>query len=364
MADTTSGRFDANLGDIMQNVRQIDSFLDVVFEFLYRRTDFYHIMKHEDDTIGLPPGIARKYVMQAYMKYERMSQEIEKKVSSKGEKKGAAAENVDEPPPALETVEVATTDTSELPGGPRPVGGTCAETGASTDGPQPVMTNPDTGEVIQGCGGATGGQRSTTTTTTTKDKTSTSKELQLNKADTYNGALRENYAWSQTLKDVDIKVFVPSNVTKAKQVTVDVKNDQIKVSMKGSSSDGQGEKVLVEGQLVEKVKGEESIWSLEPGKCIQLNLEKRKQTWWKAVFVGEPEIDQKSIDNVQYVHEMDDESQLDYQRVMYDMERKRQGLPTSKEQETHSMLRKAWDAEGSPFKGTEFDPSKVNISAS
>ena len=29
--------FDANLGDILQNVRQIDGFLDVVFEFLYRR---------------------------------------------------------------------------------------------------------------------------------------------------------------------------------------------------------------------------------------------------------------------------------------------------------------------------------------
>ena len=25
------------------------------------------------------------------------------------------------------------------------------------------------------------------------------------------------------------------------------------------------------------------------------------------------------------------------------------------------MLRKAWDAEGSPFKGTPFDPSKINF---
>ena len=25
------------------------------------------------------------------------------------------------------------------------------------------------------------------------------------------------------------------------------------------------------------------------------------------------------------------------------------------------MLEKAWDAEGSPFKGTPFDPSKVNV---
>ena len=25
------------------------------------------------------------------------------------------------------------------------------------------------------------------------------------------------------------------------------------------------------------------------------------------------------------------------------------------------MLKKAWDAEGSPFKGTPFDPSRLNI---
>ena len=25
------------------------------------------------------------------------------------------------------------------------------------------------------------------------------------------------------------------------------------------------------------------------------------------------------------------------------------------------ILRKAWDAEGSPFKGTPFDPSKINF---
>lgn len=52
----------------------------------------------------------------------------------------------------------------------------------------------------------------------------------LNVADTYNGASRDNYAWSQTLKDVDVKVFVPPTVTKAKQLSVDIRSDFIKVS--------------------------------------------------------------------------------------------------------------------------------------
>lgn len=71
--------------------------------------------------------------------------------------------------------------------------------------------------------------------------------------------------------------------------------------------------------------------------CIpQITLEKKVQTWWKSVFVGEPEIDQKSIDNTLNIHEMDTESQDDYRRVMFDMEQKRQGKPTIKE-----LVRKA-----------------------
>ena len=37
MAAPMPGKFDGHLCDILQNVHQIDSFLDVIFEFLYRR---------------------------------------------------------------------------------------------------------------------------------------------------------------------------------------------------------------------------------------------------------------------------------------------------------------------------------------
>ena len=33
-------------------------------------------------------------------------------------------------------------------------------------------------------------------------------------------------------------------------------------------------------------------------------------------------------------------------------------------QKTHELLKQAWNAKGSPFAGTEFDPSKVNVSPS
>jgi len=37
------------------------------------------------------------------------------------------------------------------------------------------------------------------------------------------------------------------------------------------------------------------------------------------------------------------------------------GLPTTEEEQQQELLKQAWNAEGSPFKGTPFDPSQLNI---
>ncbi len=46
---------------------------------------------------------------------------------------------------------------------------------------------------------------------------------------------------------------------------------------------------------------------------------------------------------------------------MYEQQRKQQGLPTTDEEKQYEALKTAWDSEGSPFKGTPFDPSKLNL---
>lgn len=48
------------------------------------------------------------------------------------------------------------------------------------------------------------------------------------------------------------------------QVSVSLQVNSIKVCMR----DGAEEKVLMEGELTNKINTENSVWSLEPGKCV------------------------------------------------------------------------------------------------
>ena len=47
-------------------------------------------------------------------------------------------------------------------------------------------------------------------------------------SDTYNGASLDNYKWSQTMTDIDVRVPIAPG-TRSKDVTVEIKNDHLKV---------------------------------------------------------------------------------------------------------------------------------------
>ena len=50
----------------------------------------------------------------------------------------------------------------------------------------------------------------------------------------YNGAVLDKYTWSQTIKDIDIKVPVPKCIRQARDLTVEIKSTSLKVSLKGN----------------------------------------------------------------------------------------------------------------------------------
>ena len=53
----------------------------------------------------------------------------------------------------------------------------------------------------------------------------------------FNGDVLENYMWSQTGSEVDVRVPVPSSVS-GKDVTVEIKNNSLKVALKNTHKEG------------------------------------------------------------------------------------------------------------------------------
>ena len=54
--------YDNALLGILQNEGKLETFLDVIFGFLCRRTDFFMIMQNEKQRYGFPPGVAEKMI--------------------------------------------------------------------------------------------------------------------------------------------------------------------------------------------------------------------------------------------------------------------------------------------------------------
>jgi hypothetical protein len=95
--------------------------------------------------------------------------------------------------------------------------------------------------------------------------------------------------------------------------------------------------------------------------CVCVYLEKERESWWKSAVHGDAEIDTTQVDSTRDLYDYDGETQGAIRKIMFDQHQKRLGKPTSEEMANEDMLRKAWDAEGSPFKGTPFDPSRINM---
>ena len=66
--------------------------------------------------------------------------------------------------------------------------------------------------------------------------------------------------------------------------------------------------MIIEGELYDKVKAEDSIWTIEENKLLLLNLEKNEENIWKTVIKGDEEIDTSKVDNSKKLEEFDEET--------------------------------------------------------
>ncbi|XP_073741168.1 nudC domain-containing protein 3 isoform X1 [Callorhinus ursinus] len=311
--------YDQALLGILQHVGNVQDFLRVLFGFLYRKTDFYRLLRHPSDRMGFPPGAAQALVLQVFTAFDHMARqddekrrkELEEKARRKEAEEAVAAAAEQEPVPAPgQEVEVGPGADSGGPQGPPGPRGAGPEVAPSSGEAEPPGAQAGAAELPKEPPGLPKRQE----------------QFQRN-PDSYNGAVRENYTWSQDYTDLELKVPVPKHVVKGRQVSVALSSSSIRVAVLEEG----GEHVLMEGKFTHKVNTESSLWSLEPGKCVLVSLNKVGEYWWSAVLEGEEHIDIDKINKERSMATVDEEEHAVLDRLTFDYHQKLQGKPQSHE---------------------------------
>ncbi|XP_037548656.1 nudC domain-containing protein 3 [Nematolebias whitei] len=335
--------YDNALLGILQHVGNIQDFLQVYFGFLYRKTDFYRLLSGPNDKMGFPPGVAEKMVLKTFQVFEKLAEHDRERALSE-QQKSRASKHV---PPAIQELEVNSA--------------ACKETEEHSN-TEPSQMDRVSSDVVEEAtpDASVAPQAVGSRSDVPAEQAAAAEQSQdafQSDSDCYNGAVRENYSWSQDYTDVEVRVFVPRTVVKGRQVSVSLQSSSLRVCVK----DGAEDKTLMEGEFTHKINTENSLWSLEPGQCVLLSLSKTSEVWWNAVLKGEKEIDINQINRERSMATVDDDEHAVLDRLTFDYQQKLQGKPQSHEMKVHEMLKKGWDAEGSPFKGQQFDPSMFDI---
>ncbi|GJQ72453.1 hypothetical protein Trydic_g3528 [Trypoxylus dichotomus] len=259
-----SSHFDDTLFAILKDCKTLPTFLDTIFGFLNRRTDFYVTTKEPNSVVGLPQGLAERLVRNTFYKWKPKDLDIETNVPE------AVTETIVET-----TVEDITTHFNN-----------------------------------------TGVENSSESVPIQK------KEAAFTSSEFYNGAVYNNYSWSQSISEVDVIVKVPPNIT-TKSLTVTILTQRVLVKLKNDNS------------II-----------LEDKEKLEIHLEKVCEMWWNCFLQNEPKLDITKLDCSRPFEDLPDEAQAKIQELTWNQERKRLGLPTSDEIKMHEKLKKAWNAEG------------------
>ncbi|KAG7167712.1 nudC domain-containing protein 3-like [Homarus americanus] len=198
----------------------------------------------------------------------------------------------------------------------------------------------------------------TTPSASSSSRKSSKSTKENNLYDSTNGAVKDSYAWTQTIEDLEVRIPVPEKVLRGKQVRVTLQTSSFEVEVQEPASVWQ---MLLTGKFPHSIKVEESLWSLVPGEHISIHLEKSEERWWDKLLTSEDSIDLKKINAERDYASLPQEDRQKIQEFLWNKQQQDQGKPTSDHLKMESVLREAWNAEGSPFQGQPFDPSIVNF---
>lgn len=276
----------------------VESLLDTLFSFLYRKTDFF---TRPDQAVAAVEQSVRKFRVMAE---EKIQAEKQRQAKAQAERAAQAQAN----PPLSKESRVEVLDDEE---------DTAAQQRAKEAEERKKKLEKQKEEVAEAKPDEHGQKP---------------KGVPPNVG---NGADYENYLFHQTLSEVDVRVPLPQNNVKGKMMDVVMKQKHLRVGMKGKPP-------IVDGELFAAIKEEDSFWTVEDGNVAVLHLVKlNRQEWWKTVIIGDAEIDlQKVQPENSKLDDLDGETRQTVEKMMYDQRQKQMGLPTSEEQKKQDMLKK------------------------
>lgn len=314
MAEGSDERFDGVLLNIAQQSGSIDSILDAFFGFLQRKTDFFTGAQDEQ--------AAEQMVLKYYKKHWKVGQkkrqeqqERNRAVDEERKRKAEEKKQKDE-----------------------------AEYRKRMEEAEKRKAAPQIEEV-------TDEEASKIKASKEKDDEEANDEDKEDKEPPPlgNGGTTDKYTWTQTLSTLEVFVHVPPGV-KAKEIVCDIGGDTLKLGVKGAP-------LILNGKMHSKVKPDDCMWTLIDNKTVQITLEKfDNMKWWNCLMEGDPGIDTKKIvpENSK-LSDLDGETRMTVEKMMYDQRQKSLGKPTSDQEKQHELLEK--------FKAVhpEMDFSKAKI---
>lgn len=194
-------------------------------------TDFY-VESNSEQKLGFPPGIAEKLVLNNMYKWKNIASSLQKTISVKDS--------------TLNSSSISHSNHLTLTGNEN-----CSFT-------PPVVQEIET-------------DSSTESTNINPPSTQSFKTDHV--SDSYNGAIRDNYVWTQTLNDLDVLIKLPEYIKTSKDtIKVNISSDEIKIDIKPLNSSTNCEwDNLFNCKLSFKIRKDESIWSVEAGKHINVH---------------------------------------------------------------------------------------------
>ncbi|GMF21355.1 unnamed protein product [Phytophthora fragariaefolia] len=283
-------RFDSMLLTIAQSQRGIEPLLDTVFSFLRRKTDFFTGAEPKviEDTIL--KSVRKQAALAEKDQFHKKQQDAEKRRKQEAARKAAQLEKKQKQeaaksPPRFEEI----TDDDE----------------AETKEASPEQASPQ-------------------------------KTVEKKEDDEEDNGPRQTdkYVWTQTLQEAQVNFAVPEG-TKSRQVDVDIRAGKLRVGLRGAEP-------FVDGPLYNKVKVDDSFWTLEDGNRICIYLQKDNQMeWWKTIIQGDAEIDtQKVQPENSKLDDLDSDTRQTVEKMMFDQRQKAMGLPSSDDIQKQEILQK------------------------